>query len=179
MKKKVVVIGGGNGSAISTIALKQFVDEIELSSVISMSDSGGSSGRLREEFGTVPPGDILRAVLAMSKYDYKFLRQIFNKNRIKGEGSLNNHSLGNMLFVLLEKYAGDYMQAVRALEDAVEAVGHVYPVTLDIVDLAVELSNNEVIKTEGIIDRPDYDKNLRIKRLGLSQKGKFLMGLRK
>ncbi len=167
MQKKVVIIGGGNGSAISTNAMKQFIDDIELSSVISMSDSGGSSGKLREEFDTLPPGDILRAVLAMSKYDYTVLRQIFNKNRIKGNSKSAEHSLGNLVLTLLEKYNGDYMSAVRALEDAVEAQGHVYPTTLNKTDLVVKLDNGDIIKTEGVIDRPEYDKSLRIKKAWL------------
>ncbi len=179
MQKNVVVIGGGNGSAITTNALKQFVPDIELSSVISVSDSGGSSGRLRDEFDTLPPGDILRAVLAMSKYDYKILRQIFNKNRISSDGNLDKHSLGNMLLVLLEKYSGDYMQAIRALEDAVEALGHVYPATLDKIDLVAELDNGDIVKTEAIIDRPDYDKKLRIKKAWLEPEGKIFEGAQK
>src|SRR3989339_860667 len=115
-KKKVVVIGGGNGSAISIVALKQNLDLFDISAVISMSDSGDSSGRLREEFNTLPPGDIMRAVLALSKYDYPLLKQIFFRNRFSGAGKLDGHNLGNLALILGEKYDGDFMSAIRALE---------------------------------------------------------------
>jgi uncharacterized cofD-like protein len=172
-KKKIVVIGGGNGSAISICALKQFTDIFDISAVVSMSDSGGSSGRLREEFKTLPPGDILRAVLAMSKYDYKILKQIFYRNRFTGVGKLDNHNLGNLFIILSEKYGGDFMQAIRALEQAVEAIGHVFPVTLNKTDLIAELSNSKIVRQEAKIDRPNYDKNLKIKKVWLEPSGKI------
>ena len=167
MKKKIVVIGGGNGSAISICALKQFTDIFDMSAVVSMSDSGGSSGRLREEFKTLPPGDILRAVLAMSKYDYKILKQIFYRNRFIGVGKLDNHNLGNLFIILSEKYNNDFILSIRALEQAVEATGRVFPVTLGKTDLIAELSNGEIIKREANIDRPNYDKDLKIKKVWL------------
>jgi len=168
--KKVVVIGGGNGGAVSIGAIKQFKDEVELAAVISMSDSGGSSGRLRKEFKTLPPGDIMRAILAMSPYDYKVLKKIFHKNRFSKAGKLDNHDLGNMFLVLGEHYTGDYMASVRALEQAVEAVGPVYPVTKDKTDLVVELENGEVVQGEDEIDRPK-DKQSRIKKAWLEPTG--------
>jgi len=61
-----------------------------------MSDSTGSSGSLRQEFNTLPAGDILRAILAMSKYDYTLLKQIFYRNRFSGAGKLDKHDLGNI-----------------------------------------------------------------------------------
>lgn len=176
-KIKAVVIGGGNGSAITTRALKQNLDLFEISTVVSMSDSGGSSGRLRAEFNTLPPGDILRAILALSSVcEYKKLKRIFYQVRFADVGKLTGHNLGNLFLVLAEKYAGDYISAVRALEQAVEAVGHAYPVTLDRTDLAVELNNGQIVKTEGVIDRPDYDRNLKIRRAWLEPAGQVYLG---
>jgi uncharacterized cofD-like protein len=97
-KKRVVAVGGGNGSAIALEALKQHRDIFDISAVISMSDSGGSSGRLRREFGTLPPGDILRAILSLSLYDYSILRKIFYNNRFSGAGKSVDHNLGNLFF---------------------------------------------------------------------------------
>lgn len=177
MKKKVVIIGGGNGSAIITQALMQNLDLFEIATVVSMSDSGGSSGRLRAEFNTLPPGDILRAVLAMSTIcEYKKLKRIFNQIRFKEVGQLTDHNLGNLFLVLSAKCTGDYLQAVRALEQAVEAVGHVYPVTLARTDLVVALQNGAIIKTEGLIDRPNYDRNLKISRAWLEPAGRIYQG---
>ncbi|MBI4992634.1 MAG: YvcK family protein [Candidatus Magasanikbacteria bacterium] len=171
-KKRVVAIGGGNGSAIALEALKQHRDIFGISAVISMSDSGGSSGRLRQEFNTLPPGDILRAILSLSLYDYRVLRKIFYNNRFSGAGKLAGHNLGNLVLTLAGKYAEDFMSAARALEESVEAVGHVYPATLEQTDLCVELENGQIIKTEVLIDKPNYDWSLKIKKAWLKPAGK-------
>lgn len=173
MKKKAVIMGGGNGTAITTQALKENLDCVDISSVVSMSDSGGSSGRLRAEFDTLPPGDILRAVLAMSVYDYKILKVMFNRIRFKDVGKLDDHNLGNLFLVLAEKYSGDYVQAVRALEQAVQAVGKVYPVTLDRTDLIAGLEDGQTIKTEAAIDRPSKNQSSKIKKAWLDPVGQI------
>lgn len=165
-KKKVVVIGGGNGSAICLEALKKYPD-FEISAVISMSDSGGSSGKLRKEFGTLPPGDIMRAILSLSKYDYKMLRQIFYKPRFKNVGKLDSHNLGNLFLTLMSQYSGNFLFALEALSQSVEAKGKVYPVTLDSVDLVAELRNGDIIRTEEFIDNPKYNRGLKIKKVWL------------
>jgi len=170
MKKKVVVIGGGNGSAISIVALKQHKDIFDISAVVSMSDSGGSSGRLRKEFNTLPPGDIMRAVLAMSQYDYLLLKKIFYSNRFDLGKKLSGHNSGNLFLTLLSQYSGNFVQAVRALEESLEAIGHVYPVTLYPCDLIAELNNKKIIKTEASIDKPNYDRSWRIKKVWLEPK---------
>ncbi|MBI4426885.1 MAG: uridine diphosphate-N-acetylglucosamine-binding protein YvcK [Candidatus Magasanikbacteria bacterium] len=172
-KKKVVIIGGGNGSAIALEALKKHRDIFDISAVISVSDSGGSSGRLRQEFNTLPPGDILRAVLSLSLYDYSVLRKFFYSNRFSGDGKLSDHNLGNLFLTLTGKYAGDFMSAVRALEESVEAVGHVYPATLEQTDLCAELENGQIIKTEAAIDKPNYDRSLKIKKAWLEPAGRI------
>ena len=105
--KKIVVLGGGNGSAISINALKNLGDNVQISAVVSTSDSGGSSGVLRKEFKTLPPGDVMRAVLAMSPYNYDILKKMFYRNRFSGCGKLDNHNLGNLFLVLAEKYGSD------------------------------------------------------------------------
>lgn len=172
MLKKVVVIGGGNGSAISINAVKNFGDKVKISAVVSTSDSNGSSGRLRKEFKTLPPGDVMRAVLAMSPYSYDILKKIFYKNRFSGCKKLDNHDLGNLFLVLAEKYTKDYMSSVLALEQAVDALGHVYPNTLQQSDLVAEFINGKIVKTEGKIDRPENKSTSRIKKTWLEPKVK-------
>lgn len=168
-KKKVVVIGGGNGSALCLEGLKKIPD-FDISAVISMSDSGGSSGKLRKEFNTLPPGDIMRAILSLSKYDYKMLRQIFYKPRFKNVGKLDSHNLGNLFLTLMSQYSGNFLFALEALSQSVEAQGKVYPVTLNSVDLVAELQNGERIKTEEFIDNPSYNRGLKIKKIWLEPK---------
>lgn len=172
MKKKVVVIGGGNGSAVCLDALKRNVGLFEITGVISTADSGGSSGRLRDEFGTLPPGDILRAVLSLSKYDYATLRQIFYSARFIGAGKLNGHNLGNIFLSLSAKYGGNFLRSLSALAQAVEVQGEVCPVTLKPTRLCAELTNGKVVKGEAAIDTPDYDRKFKIKNVWLEPGGK-------
>ena len=169
-KKNVVVIGGGNGSAISLVALKQNLSLFDISAVIAMSDSGSSSGRLRKELGVLPPGDIMRAVLALSKYDYPLLKRIFNQNRFTGPGKLKGHNLGNLFLALGTQYGKDFLKSVQALGESVETVGTVYPVTLKPGNLTAQLSNGKIIKSEANIDEPNYKRSLRIQKVWLEPK---------
>lgn len=172
-KKKIVVIGGGNGCALSIKALKYNADLFDISAVVAASDSGGSSGAIRTAFNTLPPGDIMRAVLALSKYDFSLLSQIFYKNRFSSLKETNKKlnatrgpNLGNLFLSLTAQYEGDFARAVRALEEAVEAIGHAYLSTLDQTHLVAELENGQIIRTEAAIDRPNGRDSL-IKKVWL------------
>lgn len=166
MKKNIVTIGGGNGTACTVRALKTYADQLDLTAIVAMSDSGGSSGKLREEFGILPPGDILRACLAMAPYDYHTLKKIFNKNRFT-QGKLADHSLGNMFVALATEYTGDFMQVVEGLLETVDAIGKVYPVTLASSDLCAQMSGGEMIMGETHIDRPKKKSGEKIDRVWL------------
>ncbi|MCX6781740.1 MAG: uridine diphosphate-N-acetylglucosamine-binding protein YvcK [Candidatus Magasanikbacteria bacterium] len=169
-KTKVVVIGGGNGSAVTLVSLKHYLENFDISAVISMSDSGGSSGRLRKELGTLPPGDIMRAVLALSKYDYPVLRQIFYQPRFSCQGKLKGHNLGNLFLTLIAKYCDSFTKALDALSQSVETVGRVYPVTVRPVDLVAQLVNGQIVRTEAFIDEPRYNHGSKIKKIWLEPK---------
>jgi len=150
-------------------ALKRFISDISLSVIVGMSDSGGSStGKLRKELGVLPPGDIVRAILSVSKYDYYFLKQIFYKNRFFDSGKLTNHNIGNLFLTFTAQYS-DFMIAVRAFEQALEAVAKVYPTTLEKCNLVAELENGDIIFGEADIDEPKYDKKLKIKKIWLEK----------
>ena len=168
-KRQVVIFGGGNGSATTLRAMKRSADIFNLSAVVSMADSGGSSGRLRQEFNTLPAGDVLRAILALSSYGYRtVLRPMFYKNRFTGLEKLDGHNLGNLFLVLTAQYCGgDFVSAMRALEQAVAAQGTVYPATLDPAHLAAELDNGDIVRTEAALDHPAYDRAHVIKRVWL------------
>lgn len=165
--KNVVVIGGGNGSAICLEALKKYADDLSISAIVSMSDSGGSSGKLRKELNTLPPGDVLRAILSLSIYDYQSLKKIFYKPRFKNAGRLNSHNLGNLFLTLSGQFSGNFIYALDALSQSVEAQGKVYPVTLENADLVAELDNGKIIRTEEFIDTPRYNRGWKIKRVWL------------
>ena len=171
-KKKIVVIGGGNGSAIAIVALKHNLERFSISSIVSMSDSNGSSGRLRREFKTLPPGDIMRAVLAMSIYDYPVLKDIFYRPRFKNAGKLDSHNLGNLFLTLSAKYCGSFLKSVEARSQRFKAVGPGYPAPLKQTALTAELTNGDVIRTEAFIDVPAYNRGLKIKKVWLEPKTK-------
>ena len=104
-------------------------------------------------------------------YFFQILKKIFYKNRIstlkKLNGDLNasrGPSLGNVFIALTTQYEGDFVRAIRSLEEVLETVGHAYPSTLKQADLIVELSNGDIIRGETHIDEPTYDRNLRIKK---------------
>ena len=166
-KKNVVIVGGGNGGSISIRAMKQFPDHYNISAVIGMSDSGGSSGRLREEFDVLPPGDILRGVIAMSRYDYDTMRHIFYETRFSEYGKLQGFGLGHLFIALAEKYNGGIVDAIRALAQALDVVGPVFPVTTESSDLCAELVNGDIIIGEHNIDRPSKEHQEDIHRVWL------------
>lgn len=174
-RKSVIVIGGGNGTALTLRGLKKYNDQLDLAAVVSVSDSGGSSGALRKKYGVLPPGDILRAILALSAYDYPILRELFYETRLKSGSELTNPAapgrgpnLGNLLLAFLAKETGDYVQAIRICEEALKTVGRVYPATTHLHDLCAELSDGTVIVGEDALDRPRYERSLKISRAYLA-----------
>ncbi|MFB6181387.1 MAG: uridine diphosphate-N-acetylglucosamine-binding protein YvcK [Candidatus Magasanikbacteria bacterium] len=178
--QNITIMGGGNGGSISIRAMKNYLDYYDLSAIIAVSDSGGSSGELREEMDVLPPGDLLRAVLAMSKYDYRKLANIFRNNRFKDVNhNLEDHNLGNLFLSLVDRYGGNAVDAIDVLSQAVEAQGDVYPTTTADTHLCVELSNGDVVKGEHKIDRPDYDRSLKIEEAWLEPEPEVYEGARK
>ncbi len=166
-KKNVVIIGGGNGGSISIRAMKQFSDQYDISAVVGMSDSGSSSGKLRKELGVLPPGDILRAVLAMSRYEYDLMKRIFYDTRFSPHGKLQGYGLGHLFIALSEVYSGSILDPIRALAQAVDAVGPVFPASLVQSDLCVELEDGTEVRGEHEIDRPQKDQRIPIVRAWL------------
>lgn len=153
-KKNVAVIGGGNGAAISLFALKCHRERFTISGITSMMDSGGSSGQLRRELGVLPPGDILRGILALSEYEYAELRPMFYETRFEEAGKLTGHNLGNLFLALAGRYGGSLPDAVNALQQAFKCAGNIFPVTLDSVQLVAELADGTRMIGEASIDRP-------------------------
>jgi uncharacterized cofD-like protein len=107
---EIVTIGGGSGQFILLSALKPIKD-INITAVVAMSDSGGSSGLLRDKLGVLPPGDILKCLVALSPY--KDTRTIL-QNRFK-DGELEGHNAGNMLLSQLATFTNNFPLAVKAM----------------------------------------------------------------
>lgn len=123
---RVVAIGGGHGLAATLTALRRVTDGI--TAVVGVSDDGGSSGRLREEFGVLPPGDLRMALAALCSDDtWGRTWQDVIQHRFSGEGALAGHSLGNLLITALWQRSGDTVQGLEWVAALLEAQGRVLP----------------------------------------------------
>ncbi len=138
--KKIVVIGGGTGSAVALSGLKNYKD-IDLSAVVVVSDNGGSTGRLRDEFGFLPVGDLRQCIAALATGENeKEIRQLllyrFDKN-----SSLQGHNLGNLILTSLENLTGSASKAVEVASKIFRIGGQVLPISNDIVNLVIHYSD--------------------------------------
>ena len=163
-EKKIVTIGGGSGQFILLSGLKT-LENTQTTAIVSMVDSGGSTGRLRDELGILPPGDILKCMLALSPHQntsHSILLKRFKKNR-----RLAGHTVGNMLLTMLSKYSGNFPAGVAALAEILNVDGTILPVTIDRATLVAELTDGKRIYGEEAIDRPRGAKRERIKDIFL------------
>ncbi len=149
----LVAIGGGNGLSSLLAGLKRLVgrdqDEIwirNLSAIVTVSDDGGSSGRLREELQMLPPGDIRNCMIALSE-DSNLLSRLF-RHRFRGEGELGGHSFGNLFLAALTEITGDFVEAVRLSSEVLASKGHIYPATINDVRLVAEMEDGRVVRGE-------------------------------
>ncbi len=159
-KKKITVIGGGTGTYIVLSGLKKYSD-LDLSVVVSMTDSGGSTGRLRDQLGILPPGDLRQCLLALSEAS-DLWRKLF-LYRFEA-GDLKGHNFGNIFIGALEKICSSYDDVVKTASILLKSKGEVIPVTEDKVHLVAEYENGNIVEGEGLIDKNKREKS-RIKKL--------------
>jgi len=151
---KLVAIGGGTGLSTLLSGLKELVGEHErgglwleaLSAIVTVSDDGGSSGRLRDELQMLPPGDIRNCMVALSE-DSTLLSRLF-RYRFRGEGGLGGHSFGNLFLAALTEVTGDFVEAVRLSSEVLASKGRIYPATLNDVRLVAELEDGSEVRGE-------------------------------
>ena len=151
--QKLVAIGGGTGLSTMLAGLKQLVGKTDneiwietLSAIVTVSDDGGSSGRLREELQMPPPGDIRNCMIALSE-DANLISRLF-RYRFRGDGELGGHSFGNLFLAALTEVTGDFTEAIRLSSEVIASKGHIYPATLSDVRLAAELEDGSVVRGE-------------------------------
>jgi len=161
---KIVTIGGGSGQFILLSGLRD-LDDTQTTAIVSMMDSGGSTGRLRDELGILPPGDILKCILALSPYQ-DACRSILLK-RFKKDRRLAGHSAGNMLLTMLSRYTGNFPAGVAALAEILNVDGTILPVTIDRATLVAELTSGKRIYGEEAIDLPRGTQREQIKEVFL------------
>ena len=141
---RIVSIGGGTGLSTLLRGLKKF--RAELSVIVTVTDDGGSSGRLREELGALPPGDIRNCMIALSE-DEHLMSRLF-RFRFSSDGALHNHSFGNLFLTAMASVTGDFAEAVRLTSEVLAIKGIIYPSTNSSVQLSAELEDGSWVEGE-------------------------------
>jgi uncharacterized cofD-like protein len=160
----VCVIGGGTGSFHVLSGLRSFPD-FEIRSVVTMMDSGGDSGRLRDEFGVLPPGDLRRCLVALSD-ESALLRDLFSFRF--SESPLAGRSFGNLWLLALTRMLGSEREAIEATLRLLRIRGRVIPVTWDHVHLCAELADGSRIESEAGFSDARRDPRVAIRRVYLA-----------
>lgn len=154
----VVAIGGGTGLSTLLRGMKEFVGGNfagqfalnPLSAIVAVTDDGGSSGRLRNEFNMLPPGDIRNCMVALSE-DSTLLSRLF-QHRFKGDGGLGGHSFGNLFLAAMTAISGnDFVEAVRHTSEVLAIKGRIFPATDCDVRLVAEMADGSVVRGESAI----------------------------
>ena len=157
---RVMAIGGGTGLSALLKGLKHFVSLpverssatpvepviSELCAVVTVSDDGGSSGRLRKELNMLPPGDIRNCIVALSQ-DEALLSRLFQHRFVKGSG-LEGHSFGNLFLAALTSITGDFSEAVRLSAEILLTRGHIYPATTSNIELEAVMEDGSRVLGE-------------------------------
>jgi uncharacterized cofD-like protein len=148
---RVAVIGGGSGIYSALLGLKKL--PIDLTAIVTMMDTGGSSGRLRDELGLLPPGDVRQCLAALAADDEGtlFLRQLFSYRFAAGP-NLGGHSFGNLFLSALADITGGMDRAIEEAGRILAVRGRVLPVTLDSSQLCARLVDGTIIRGEANID---------------------------
>ena len=147
MNKKVVVFGGGTGMSYLLRGLKQY--PLDITAVVSVCDDGGSTGILRDEFNMLAVGDIRKGLISLSKREGEF-ENLLNY-RFSSDGTLNKHTVGNILLAAATNITGSVQQGVRILSKVLDLSGKVMPFTEDAVTLVGEMDDGTIVKGEHYI----------------------------
>jgi uncharacterized cofD-like protein len=152
---RIVSIGGGSGLSTLLRGLKRYVKAgegaVEITAVVTVTDDGGSSGRLRRELDVQPPGDIRNCMVALSE-DEALLARLFQYRFSNGRG-LKGHSFGNLFLTALTHLTGDFSQAVKLSSEVLAVLGRIYPSTASNVTLEATLADGRRVGGETRISR--------------------------
>ncbi|HYK35932.1 gluconeogenesis factor YvcK family protein [Alloacidobacterium sp.] len=158
---RVVAMGGGTGLSTLLRGLKRYVPspgttqpECEdypclishLAAIVTVTDDGGSSGRLRKDFNMLPPGDLRNCMVALSE-DEHLIARLF-RHRFRSGAGLEGHSFGNLFVAALSEMTGDFAQAIRLAAEILATRGHIYPATTADVTLTARMDDGEIVRGE-------------------------------
>jgi uncharacterized cofD-like protein len=157
---RVVAIGGGTGLSTLLRGLKHRVPHAagllsvparmpliaDLTAVVTVSDDGGSSGRLRRDFNMLPPGDLRNCMVALSE-DERLISRLF-RHRFRNGGELGGHNFGNLFIAALTEMTGDFGQAIKLSAEILAMRGHIFPATSANVTLAARMEDGSIVRGE-------------------------------
>ncbi|MBV8113181.1 MAG: YvcK family protein [Silvibacterium sp.] len=159
---RVVAMGGGTGLSTLLRGLKRYVPSIggpqagscddvpcivsHLAAVVTVTDDGGSSGRLRKDFNMLPPGDLRNCMVALSE-DEHLISQLF-RHRFRNGGELVGHNFGNLFVAALAEMTGDFGHAIRLAAEVLAMRGHIYPATFSDVTLTARMVDGSEVRGE-------------------------------
>jgi len=144
---RIVTIGGGTGLSVLLSGLKEYTSNI--SAVVTVADDGGSSGRLREEFDILPPGDIRNCLVALADAP-ALMRDLF-QFRFDTRSNLSGHSFGNLFITVMTQLTGDFEKAIKEISKVLALRGQVIPSTLSNVTLSAQYKDGTTVKGENKI----------------------------
>lgn len=147
MNKKVIVFGGGTGLSCLLKGLKQF--PVDITAVVSVCDDGGSTGILRDEFDILAVGDIRKVLVALSQTESS-VEELLN-HRFNTNGTLNKHTVGNILLTAATEMTGSIQQGIELLGKVLNLCGNVMPVTESNITLSAEMMDGSVVDGEHFI----------------------------
>src|SRR6188472_1658751 len=157
--------GGGTGLPSLLGGLKRN-PWLYLNGVVTMFDSGGSSGQLRDELGVLPPGDILKCALALARNTREARRLLLGRLPALEHARLGGHTGGNLLLSMMERYSGDFLSAADGLRSLLGCSGRVWPVTVDNSSICAEYSDGSTTRGEVEVDAGQVRGHL-VKRIWL------------
>jgi len=146
---RIVAVGGGTGLSVLLEGLKEYTSNI--TAIVTVADSGGSSGRLREQFDILPPGDIRNCLVALADAP-TLMRQLF-QFRFNKTSDLEGHSFGNLFITVMTQLTGDFEKAIRESSKVLAIRGQVIPSTLNKVALVAHYKDGSVIEGEAQIPK--------------------------
>ncbi len=162
---RVVAFGGGTGLPVLLQGLRDRIGD--LVAVVTVADDGGSSGRLRQELGVAPPGDVRNCLVALS--GRRRLAEVFNY-RFEGGGELSNHSVGNIIIAALSDMAGGFCEGVEQAARFLRIKGQVFPAATESLTLVARYDDGTVVRGESAVSAM-HEREGRISWLGVEPEG--------
>ncbi len=164
MKKKIVVMGGGHGQSNLLRGIKHIKDAT-ITTIVTVADDGGSTGRLRQYFGVPAMGDIRGVMLALAESESllgDLMNYRFESNNIEDkEKDVVGHNLGNLILLALMQRSGNFVESIKVISKVLKVKGEIVPSTLQVITLFAKMEDDTIVKGEANIPKT----NNRIKKV--------------